>query len=247
MRIGKPGADCSATAIARLLGVSLPRLHRLLDAEGVPVAGGRGHRRSVSVVVVRRLVRRIGAVPIMLPDYDRTEMLVLGALARAPLGFVSARAVARAAGVSPTAAAAALAAFEARGLARRNERQVLHGRIRLIRFWVADLLHAAWTKDVLVAANGVALPIGARPATPPRRVPSGYGHAFWNVDPRKVDPSLNPDFVAARLLQLDDAGAWVWAARNLPARSLLRAANVRGVDAGRKALVKNLIAYEKAR
>ena len=247
MRIRKLGAAPSATTIARLLGVSLPRLHRLLDAEGVAAAGGRGHRRSVAGDVVRRLVRHMGAVPVMLPDYDRTEMLVLGALARAPLGFVSARAVARAAGVSPTAASSALATFEARGMARRNERRVLQGRIRLIRFWVADLLHAAWTKDVLVAANAVALPIRARPANPPRRVPAGYGHAFWNVDPRTVDPSLNPDFVAARLLQLDDAGAWVWAARNLPARSLLRAANARGVDAGRKALVKNLIAYEKAR
>ena len=238
--------DRSGTEIARFLGVSLPRLHRLLDAEGVPSAGGRGHRRPVGSDVIRRLVRHIGAVPIVLPDCDRTDMLVLGALARAPLGFVSARAVARAAGVSPTAAGLALATFQARGLVRRRERRVVRGRVRLVRYWIADLPHAAWTRDVLVAANAVEPPTGAPPAVPPRRVPPAYGHAFWNVDPRAIDPVRHADFVAARLLQLDDAGAWAWAARHLPARSLRRAGRARGVDAGRRALVENLIAYRRA-
>src|SRR5213592_1613008 len=80
--------------VARLLGVSLPRLHRLLNSEGVPPAGGRGHQRNVSPEVARRLVHRIGAVPSLIGGYDRTDMLVLAAMARAPLGLASARAVA---------------------------------------------------------------------------------------------------------------------------------------------------------
>lgn len=240
------GSELSVPGLAAYLGVSVPRLHRALDAEGVPLAGGRGHRRLVPGAVARRLARRLGAVPQMLPGFDRTEMLVLGAVARAPLGLSSARAVARAAGVSPTAAGAALTRFQTEGLVVRRERRVVHGRVRRVCYWVADLLHPAWTAEVLRAANNVVLPIRVEPEVPPRRVPSTYGHAFWNVDPRSVDPRRHPDFVAARLLQLDDAGAWAWAARNLPARSLRRAARSRGVDAGRRALVENLLAARRA-
>src|SRR5437870_11912236 len=75
----------SVPALARLLGVSVPRVHRLLDAEGAPPAGGRGRRRSVTPRLVDRLVRRVGAVPVVLPGFDRVGMLVLAAVARAPL------------------------------------------------------------------------------------------------------------------------------------------------------------------
>lgn len=236
----------SVPELAAYLGVSVPRLHRALDDDGTPPAGGRGHRRLVAADTVRRLVRRIGAVPLVLPGLDRTEMLVLGAVARAPLGFASTRAVARAAGVSPTTAGAALARFQAEGLVVRRDRRVVQGRVRNVRYWIADLLNPAWTAAVLRAANSVVLPTGVQPAEPPRRVPHNYGHAFWNADLRTVDPRKHADFVAARLLQLDDAGAWFWAARHLPARSLRRAARARGVDAGRRALVENLLASQCA-
>lgn len=239
-------SDRSVPELAAYLGVSMPRLHRALDVEGVAPAGGRGRRRPVPKDVARRLVRRLGAVPVRLPGFDRTEMLVLGAVARAPLGFASLRAVARAAGVSPTGVSAAMTRFQGQGLVVRRERRVVQGRVRRVCYWVADLLHPAWTAEVLRAANAVVLPVGVQSAAPPRRVPSIYGHAFWNVDLRTVDPRKHPDFVAARLLQLDDAGAWAWAARHLPARSLRRAAQARGVDAGRQALVENLLAARRA-
>src|SRR5579884_1838729 len=92
----------SAPALARRLGVSVPRVHRLLDVEGVAPAGGRGRARAVSKRVADRVARRVGAVPVLPAGFDRMEMLVLAAVARAPLGLESARAVARVAGVSPT-------------------------------------------------------------------------------------------------------------------------------------------------
>lgn len=238
--------DRTVPEIARSLGVSVPRLHRLLDAEGVPPAGGRGHPRRVDRDVVRRLAGRIGAVPVFLPGFDRTDMLVLAAVARAPLGLASTRAVARAAGVSPTTAGATLARLQGLGLVTRRERRVVQGQVRSLRYWVAALLNPAWTNEVLAAANAVVLPVERSPVSRPPRVPPRFGHAFWNAALGKVDPAKDADFVAARLLQLEDAAAWTWAARHLPTRSLRRAVRARGVDAATKDTVENLIAYWRA-
>ena len=66
------------------------------------------------------------------PGLSRVETQVLAALARAPRGLLSARSVARRAGVSPTAATHALSALEERGLVRREREIAALGHAREI-------------------------------------------------------------------------------------------------------------------
>jgi len=229
--------------LACRLGISTPRAHRLLDREGIPPAAGRGHGRRVDAAVAARLACRVGAVPLIPPGFARIDMLVLAAVSRAALGLESARAVARRAGVSPTAASAALRRLVDRGLIIRRPRRLVQGGVRTADLWLADLLGPAWSPEVLAAVKAVHLPAHQRagPRLAPR-VPRRFGHAFWNADLPAIGTDRNADFVASRLLQLDEVEAWLWAACHLPAESLRRAARGRGFDARRRALVENLVA-----
>jgi DNA-binding Lrp family transcriptional regulator len=236
----------SVPALSRVLGVSLPRVHRLLDAVGVPSAGGRGHARPADLAVATRLVNRIGAVPLAVAGFDRVDLLVLATVSRAALGLESARAVARVAGISPTTASASLHRLQGLGLVERRGRGIVQGGVRAVRLWIADLCQPTWTADILAAVREVRLPSGThRGSADARRVPPRFAHLFWNAPLRDMDVASNANYVASRLLQSDDVDAWVWAARRLPVESLRRAARGRGVTERRKALIHNLIAAER--
>ena len=251
------GSTLSTLQLAERLGISLPRVHRLLDREGVAKAAGRGRAREVPAAVVERVIRKVGAVPIRIKGLSRTDMQVLAAITRTPLGMESHRAVARKAGVSPTAAGESLRRLSSRHFVERIQRREVRGVPRDLRLWVADYGSDAWNRETLAATAKVVLPTrNAGPAaaqasasdsrlrsasgSSPRRVPRRFDHLFWNVNPRKLDPTGDSDFIAARLMGADDPSAWNWATANLPKQSLLNAARMRGVPSDRRSLIINL-------
>ena len=238
----------SAPQAARALGVSLPRVHRLLDNLGV-ARTGRGVPRPVTVEALQALVDRIGAVPTRVEDLDRVQMLVLAALARAGLGLESVRAVARVAGTSPSATATALSVLEAKGLAARQVRRVVQGVPRTVTFWSANVLGDAWTERIASATARVILPADLTTPVPTpraRRIPARFAHLFWNVQFSEVDTTRDADYVASRMLGADDVAAWLWAVDHLPESSLRRAGQIRGIPPGSTRFVDNRMARRSA-
>src|SRR5690606_17040874 len=108
--------DTTAPDLARALGISLPAVHRALDDLGVPRTG-RGRARRIPDGTLEQLLASRGSTPQQ--GIPASELRVLAALSRAPLGLPSARGVASRAGLSPTSASRALRALEARQLVRR--------------------------------------------------------------------------------------------------------------------------------
>src|SRR6266536_6305467 len=119
----------SASDAARRLGTSLPRVQRAIDRLGLAVERRRGGRVRLSDQELARLRVELGVMP-SLEGLGRVETQVLAALARAPRGLAGTRAVARRAGVSPTAAAGALRSLAERRLVRREREWVAAGRAR---------------------------------------------------------------------------------------------------------------------
>lgn len=228
--------------------MSLPRVHRLLDAVGVAPSEGRGHARRVDGEIAVRLGRQIGAVPQGVDGFSRIDLLVLAAVSRAGLGLESTRAIARVAGVSPTAAGDSLRLMEERNLVQRRQRRIVQGRPRSIEFWQADIIHSAWTPELREAVSQVILR-GAKPRSelldphtqPVRRVPGRFNHLFWNANLASLELPKDRDFIASRMMLADDPDAWAWATSNLPPASLTTAARIRGVTPRRKALIENLV------
>lgn len=231
----------TAPELAADLGVSLPRVHRLLDDEGVPPTRGRGHQREVDSAIGERLERRVGAVPVRAPGLSRTDMMVLAAVSRAALGLESVRAVSRAARVSPTAAGKSLKQLEERGLVKQVRRRLVQGRPRTVSLWQASS-KVMRTTDIAHAVSKVRLPDSKRRGVTARasKVPPRFHHLFWSGNPQHLDLKKDSDFVAVRLMNADDPDAWTWALANLPKSSIRKAAKMRGVTPPRRALISNL-------
>lgn len=170
-----------------------------------------------------------------------TETLALGVLSRRPLGLDSARALARAAEVSPTTAGACLEHLLRLGYVERAESVVVEGRARTVRLWKVSYGSVPWQR-IAPAIAKVGLPspaLGLRDRTLPKRL----FHLFWSVPrPAQLDLDLDSQaaFVAHRILTTHDPQALAWAADHLPPRALRRAASFRGVDARSAALAENL-------
>ncbi|MDQ3114533.1 MAG: hypothetical protein M3Q84_10660, partial [Actinomycetota bacterium] len=97
----------SAVSVAREAGTNVPRLLRAVDRLGLSPERTKGGTLRLSSDDVAALTQELGVV-VSVADLRRSQLQVLAALARAPLGLRSGRAVARAAGLSPTAAIRAL-------------------------------------------------------------------------------------------------------------------------------------------
>ena len=97
----------SAVSVAREVGTNVPRLLRAVDRLGLSPERTRGGTLRLASDDVAALAQELGVV-VPVADLRRSQVQVLAALARAPLGLRSGRAVARAAGLSPTAAMRAL-------------------------------------------------------------------------------------------------------------------------------------------
>jgi hypothetical protein len=226
----------SARQVARTLGTSAPRVLRALADAGAAVAPGR--RASLGRGHLEQLRVRLGATP-RVGELTRTETLVAAALARSPLGLASQRAVARSAGVSPTAAGRAIHRLRKQGLLC-VEKRTLPGRAAhrasVIR---ADYASPAWQR----AAEGLARvrpPRAERPEGRSQRVPANLDHLFWNTADSQKDVRRAGGYIARRLLQAEDLEGLAWGASNLRAADWEHAANARGLPAALRSLAHNL-------
>lgn len=230
----------SATRVADTLGVSLPAVHALFDRAGVP-AVGRGRSRVATKATLDEAIRARGAVPLKFAGLTRSELLVLAALSRAPLGVLSARELARKAGVSPTVAARALPEFQSMGLVEQRSRVIpVSGRAHSKQFWALNRRSAAWNKELKRAVRAVILPTPTkRTVRQPTKIPARLYHHFWNADLTKLNIHRDGSYIAGRLLAAPDIGAAVWALQNLPATDIHTASTRRGVDEQTRSLISN--------
>lgn len=227
----------SAAEAARRLGTSLPRVRRAIDRLGLEVVRGGGGRVRLGEALLERLRAELGVVP-SVDGLSRVETQVLAALARTPRGLASVRAVARRAGVSPTAAGEAVRSLEGRGLVRRGRAWVAAGRARELELLRANVASPEWPALAAQLA-AVRLPAG-REQPRPKRLPARLRHLFWNADPGRLDLGAHGGYVAERLLSTEDLDGLAWGLRALTAADWERAARNRGLSAQQRALARNL-------
>jgi hypothetical protein len=158
-----------------------------------------------------------------------------------PLGLRSGRAVARAAGISPTTASRALRHLEQLALVRRRRRRVMLGTPIDIDVWAIDVRNRRWARLAPKLADTV-FPEASEPVAVDTRVPVWLRHLFWNADVHDLDVEQDAAYIAGRILGSDDAQAHAWAAATLPAEAFLHAARMRGVPRRRAALAHHLAA-----
>lgn len=233
----------SASEAARRLGTNLPRVKRAIERLGIAVEHGRGGRVGLTEQQLEELRGELGVVTAV-DGLTRVETQVLAALARAPRGLASARAVARRAGVSPTAAAAAVRSLTGRGLVRREREWVAAGRAREIDLIRADVTAPAWPA-LAPRLAAVRLP-GEPPRLPSSRVPARLRHLFWNADPTRLDLRAHGAYIAERLLSARDLDGLAWGLRALNAADWEQASRTRGLSAAQRALARNLAQSARA-
>ena len=229
----------SAANAAAGLGTSIPRVMRAAERLGFRTSPG---RLSLSKEQYERIGEELGKTP-RIAGLSPTEVKVLAALRRAPLGLVSARSVAASGGVSPTAASRALGRLERRDLAYRKKATIALGRARRAEPWHANVLHPDW--------SGIAPSLDeVRPPRPPAaragardRVPPRLRHLFWNVDSAQLDTARAGAFIARRLLRSDDPEGLAWGATHLKPSDWRKAARARGLDPRARAMAENLARY----
>jgi hypothetical protein len=210
---------------------------RAVERLGLDVERGAGGRMRLLPRHVRRLEAELGVAPTA-DGLSPSEAKVLAALARAPLGLPSVRAVAERAGLSPTAAGGAIAVLEARGLVLRQRRTVALGAARDIDLIVADVTHPDWAR---LAPDLARFRPRRRPMAPKeRRVPKALQHLFWNTAPEQLDAAEHGGFIARRLLVAGDLDGLAWGAANLSRADWEHAGSARGLKPDRRALARNI-------
>jgi DNA-binding transcriptional ArsR family regulator len=228
----------SARQAANALGTSAPRVLRALAQSGVAVPVGQ--RARLTGAQVAELGARLGRTPAV-AGLSRTEVMVAAALARSPLGLVSRRAVARRAGLSPTAAGRALESLREKGLVRIDRRSLPGRRAHDAEVIVADLASPSWQRIAGELAR-VQPPQGDPPAAGALRVPARLDYLFWDTADAQRDVRRAGGYIARRLLQAEDPEGLAWGAENLSPEDWRHAAGTRGVTARARALALNLAA-----
>ena len=233
----------SASEASRRLRTSLPRVRRAIDRLGLEVDKRPGGRVLLSEPQLELLRSELGVVP-PVDGLSRIETQVLAALARAPRGLAAVRAVARRAGVSPTAATGALRTLAERGLVRREREWVAAGRAREVELVRANVTAPEWASLAphLAAAR---LPNG-REQRRPSRVPARLRHVFWNAGPSRLELDAHGAYIAERLLSSHDLDGLAWGAHALTDRDWEQAARNRGLSAAERALARNLAESTRA-
>lgn len=219
----------SLREVARRLGTSAPRVRRALDRMGLG-----SERGGVTNGEFSRLRAELGTRG-QVPGLSDSQARVLAALVRAPLGLVSARAVAARAGVAPTSASAALGALAERGLVRREPVELVSGRATV---WRARP-PATGMGDLAPSLRRIRPPVASR-GRPARRIPRDLLHLFWGGDPRRIELPRDGAFVARRLLESPDPEAIAWGRAHLSRTAWARAARLRGLAAPERALARRL-------
>lgn len=227
----------SAAAMARELGTSVPRVTRAARRLSLNARQPNG-RYAFTPHQVERLRRALGLTP-RSDGLTRSEVAVLAALRTAPFGLVSARAVARRSGLSPTAAARALHSLGAEGLVERRSEMVAAGRAREMKIWRANLLHSRWP-DLDPVLERVRPP--EQPVSEPKRVPRRLRHLFWNTAESQLEVDHAGAYIARRLLRAMDLQGLAWGVQALGSEDWERASLARGLDSKTKRLARNLAA-----
>lgn len=237
--------DSGLSAVARQLGVSRGRVLAAVRAGRVPASKDAGGRWCLPVETVAVLTAWWGAVPRRCDGFDRESVLVLAALVRRPRGLPSARAVAAAAGVSPTTASRCLKSLARCGLVEaRDEARILRGIAVSTPVWRVRWRAPEW-ESRLPALAQVVLP-ARDTAVPAWSLPEHVWQLVWNADPRAVVLPHDAAFVAGRVLDAADPEAEAWAARALPAQAWERAAAVRGRSRRQRAVARQMAAAARA-
>ena len=226
--------------VARELSTTVPRLLRAVRSGEVPTRR-RGNRFLFDAAAVQTLRRRWGVTP-TIPGLTREDVLVLVALGRRPFGLRSARAVARAARVSPTAAGRSLRRLVEQGYVAQDTVRVAEGEVRDVAIWTVRWDGAAWLRIADTIGDAV-LPMST--TEPPRQtgdgLPRRLAHLFWNEDLDTLDPDRHASLVADRILRSDDPEAHAWMVQRLPPRAILKATGTRNLDP-RRARLGHLLA-----
>ncbi|MHB8465081.1 MAG: helix-turn-helix domain-containing protein [Acidimicrobiales bacterium] len=228
----------SSGRLACILGVSVPTVHRAvarLELGPPRTAGGHMRFRPEEVVA---LISTLGVAP-RVDGLSREDVFVLTALARSPLGLRSARAVARASGVSPTTARRSLDGLVSAGLALHDRKRFVEGSVVEGELWRARVTSARWA-ELAPALSRVILP--TRGDVRRERFPRRLAHLLWNADLARVDRVEHGAYLASRLLTSGDPQAAAWASANLSAAAIRSVVGLRGVPADRQALAENLAA-----
>jgi DNA-binding Lrp family transcriptional regulator len=231
-----------ASAGARLLGTSIPRIQRAIQR--LRLTGHRGPDGHVRFTgeQLRRLRDELGVTP-AIAGFSVIEVRVLAALARAPLGVSSTRALAGRAGISPTAASRAVEGLLERGLILREDTVVAAGAARRVPVMRANVLAAEWPRLAPSLARVLA---PRRQPKPARRVPPHLRHLFWNTAPTQLDTERAGGYIARRLLTTGDFEGLAWGAAQLRAEDWEHAAGARGLDPQRQGLAHNIAASRKS-
>jgi hypothetical protein len=227
----------SASGAARLLGTSAPRVLRAVRRLGLQVRRSTAGTVMIDEGQLERLAAELGDTPVP-PGLSRTQARVLAALARSPRGLASVRAVARRAGVSPTAAARALPALATQGLVRTQRSTVAMGRATEADVHTAVVTASRWPELAPQLARIRLPPPEARREAD--AVPRRLRHLFWNTAPSQLNVAGSASYIAKRLLSTADADGLAWGATHLPAEAWESAARSRGLSPRDRALALNL-------
>lgn len=225
----------SAAALARQLGTSAPRVARAIERLGIDCRGPNG-RFAISPSQRERLRHALGVTP-RADGLTRPETVALAALRSAPFGLVSARAVSRRSGLSPTAAARALKSLRAKDLAVLTSETVAAGRVRQVGVWRAGVANPRWPELDPVLDRVVA---PARPKSADSRVPRRLRHLFWNAAESQLSVMTAGPYIARRLLRTMDIQGLAWGAGALRPDDWRQASKARGLDPKARKLARNL-------
>lgn len=226
----------SASAVARMLGTSTPRVLRAIRRRHMVRSKSPSGAYAVTATQLETLRTELGdPIPVGL---TRVQARVLAALARSPRGLASIRSVARRAGVSPTAAGRALDALTQAGLARAEKQTLALGRATPVLVYSAVVDHPRWHELAPALAKVTLPPLPAQVTA--QTVPYYLRHLFWNAAKSQLNVTTSAPFIAKRLLSTGDLDGLAWGATHLPPQAWQRAARSRGISPRDRALARNL-------
>jgi DNA-binding Lrp family transcriptional regulator len=226
----------SASAVARMLGTSTPRILRAIRRLRMTVSKSPSGAYEITATQLDTLRTELGdSTPVGL---TRVQARVLAALARSPRGLASIRSVARRAGVSPTAAGRTLDALTQAGLARAEKQTLALGRATPVVVYSAVVDHPRWY-ELAPALAKVSLP-PLPEQVQAQTVPYYLRHLFWNTAKSQLNVTTSAPFIAKRLLTTGDLDGLAWGATHLPPEAWERAARSRGISSRDRALARNL-------
>lgn len=226
----------SASAVARMLGTSTPRVARAIHRLRMAVSKSPSGAYTITATQLDKLRTELGEpVPVGL---TRVQAHVLAALARSPRGLASVRSVGRRAGVSPTAAGRALRSLTEAGLARAENQMLALGQATRVLVYSAVVDHPRW-HELAPALATVSLPPLPEQVSA-QTVPYYLRHLFWNAATSQLDVATSAPFIAKRLLSTGDLDGLAWGATHLPPEAWDRAARSRGISPRDRALANNL-------